>query len=151
MEEEVSVTIKKWVELTFQKSVSGMIRFSKENNLTISQIAALIRLYRKDGCNVSDIGANMGISSAAASQLLERMVQLGFIERSVDSNDRRIKNLNLTQNGLNVLNESFLASKKWVEELIYKLNDDEKNETITVLNRLINYVNLSNGKFGIDK
>jgi len=150
MTEELLTTIKKWVDLTFQKSIGGMLKFTKENNLTMSQIAVLMRLYRKDNCKVSDIGENMGISNAAASQLLDRMVQLGFIERSVDSNDRRIKNLNLTQKGLKMLNESFRASKEWFEELISKLNDNEMKETITVLNRLINYVNLSNGKSILD-
>jgi DNA-binding MarR family transcriptional regulator len=150
MTEELLVIIKKWVNLTFHKSISGVLKFTKENNLTISQITVLIRLHRKHNCNVSDIGENMGISNAAASQLLDRMVQLGFIERSVDSNDRRIKNLNLTQKGLKILNESFRASKEWFEELVSKLNYNEMKETITVLNRLINYVNLSNGKSVID-
>jgi len=151
MAEELLIIIKKWIELTFQKSIGVMIKFSKENNLTMSQIAVLIRLYRKENCTVSDVGINMGTSNAAASQLLDRMVQLGFIERTVDSNDRRIKNLNLTQNGLEILNESFRASKKWFEELTYKLNDNEKSETIIVLNRLIDYVNLSNGKSDLDE
>ncbi|MFX1364082.1 MAG: MarR family winged helix-turn-helix transcriptional regulator [Promethearchaeota archaeon] len=143
MGSDISETVKKWVQLTLYKSLNSIFKFSKENDISMPQIGALIRIYRKGSCNVSVIGIELGISSAAASQLLHRMVQLGLIDRSEDPNDRRIKNLNLTQKGLEFLNECFRTSYKWFEDLIFTYNNDEKREIITILDKLINKININ--------
>ena len=83
--------IGKWIELTLHKSMHNIFMFSKENDISMPQIGILIRLYHKGEANVSDISIHMGVSSAAASQLIDRMVQFGLLDRTEDRNDRRIK------------------------------------------------------------
>ena len=146
MEPDFSELIRKWIKLTLSRTFHSIFIFSKDHDVSMPQIGALIRIHRKGNPNVSDIGADMGTSSAAASQLLNRMVQLGWIERSEDPDDRRIKQINLTQNGLEFVNDCFHASYKWFEDLVDSLKDDEKQEVMTVLNRLINKIEISNGK-----
>ncbi len=138
--------IKKWIGITMHKSMHNFFKFSKENDLSIHQIGVLVRIFRKNNSNVSVLGADMGVSSAAASQMLDRMVQMDLIERTVDPEDRRIKNFSLTEKGLELLNESFQISQSWIDDLVHALNDDEMKETIVVLNRLITLVNLNNGE-----
>ncbi len=151
MEPDISETIKNWIKLTLSKSIYNILKFSKESEVSMPQIGALIRIYRKGNCNVSIIGTDLGISSAGASQLLHRMVQLELIERTEDPNDRRIKKLNLTQKGLEFLNECFQTSYKWFEDFVFTLTDDEKRDIITVLNRLINKISINNGKSDLEK
>ncbi len=150
MEPDLLEPIKKWIKLTLSKTLYSIFKFSKETDVSMPQIGALIRIYRKGNCNVSVIGTDLGTSSAAASQLLHRMVQLGLIERTEDPNDRRIKQLNLSQKGLEFLNECFRASYKWFEDLVISLTNDEKRDVMTVLNRLINKIELSNGKSNLE-
>lgn len=144
MAPEISETIRKWIKLSLSKSIYNIFKFSKENDISMPQIGALIRIFRKSNCNVSVIGTDLGISSAAASQLLNRMVQLGLIERSEDPNDRRIKNLSLSQKGLEFLNECFQTSYKWFEDIIITYSNDEKREIVAVFNKLINKININN-------
>ncbi|MFX1390805.1 MAG: MarR family winged helix-turn-helix transcriptional regulator [Promethearchaeota archaeon] len=151
MESNSLETIKKWIKLTLSKSLYSVFKFSKENDISMPQLGALMRIHRKGSCNVSNIGMDLGTSNAAASQLLDRMVQLELIERSEDPNDRRIKKLNLSQKGLEFLNECFHASYKWFEDSIITLSNDERREIMIVLNRLINLVNLNNGKTDIER
>lgn len=150
MDSDISETLKKWVQLTLYKSLYSIFRFSKENDISMPQISALIRIYRKSNSNVSVIGTDLGISNAAASQLLHRMVQLGLIDRAEDPNDRRIKNLNLTQKGLEFLNNCFQASYKWFEDLIDIFNNNEKREILTILNRLINKINVNDDALDLE-
>ena len=150
MEPDISETLKKWIKLTLSKTFYSIFKFSKENEISMPQIGALIRIQRKGICSVSDIGTDLGTSSAAASQLLNRMVQLDLIERSEDPNDRRIKKINLTQKGLEFLNECFRASYKWFEDLVVSLKSDEMKEIITVLNSLINKIEINNGKSNLE-
>ena len=117
-----------------------------EKDLSMQQLGALIRIHRKGNLNVTLIGSDMGVSNAAASQLLDRMVQLGLIERSTDPNDRRIKIFSLTERGQEILRAILRASQLWMESLVNKLNDVEKKETIVVLERLMRLISTNNSE-----
>ncbi|MEJ2278187.1 MAG: MarR family transcriptional regulator [Candidatus Lokiarchaeota archaeon] len=104
---------------------------------SFQQLGALLQIHRKGFCNVSHIGVNLGITSAAASQLLDRMVQQELIRRSENPNDRRAKQLVLTENGIEILRKGFQASQKWLEELVNTLTTDEQKQVVTILTRLI--------------
>ena len=151
MELDLLETLKKWITLTLSKSIYNIFKFSKDNDVSMPQVGALIRIHRQGSCNVSDLGEDLGTSSAAASQLLHRMVQLGLIERSEDPNDRRIKQLNLSQKGLEFLNQCFQASYKWIEDIVLKLNNDEKRDIATVLNTLTDRIEMLNGTSEFEK
>ena len=55
-------------------------------------------LYRHTS-GVSDIGEHMQISAAAASQLVDKLVQSGLLDRIEDINDRRARLLSLSPKG----------------------------------------------------
>ncbi|MFX1236434.1 MAG: MarR family winged helix-turn-helix transcriptional regulator [Promethearchaeota archaeon] len=151
MEQELLMTVRKWIELTLRMSMANIFKFTRDKALSMQQLGALIRIHKKGNCNVSLMSTNMGISNAAASQLLDRMKQLELIERNEDPNDRRIKNLTLTQKGIELLHQSLHASQKWIEDLVSTLDNNEKKETITVLKRLISHLNFNGDKLIIDK
>ncbi len=58
-----------------------------------------MRLKHGGKSGVSEIGGQMGVTNAAASQAVDRLVHLGLIERTEDPDDRRAKRLTLTQAG----------------------------------------------------
>ncbi|MHA1149920.1 MAG: MarR family winged helix-turn-helix transcriptional regulator [Promethearchaeota archaeon] len=151
MDSDPLFIIKKWIELTLHKSMHSIFKFSREHNISMPQIGILIRIYRKGKANISDIGDHMGVSSAASSQLIDKMVQFGLLDRSEDINDRRIKKIDLTQKGLKIVTEIFRTSYEWIEDLIAQFNLDEKEEIITVLNKLIEKANFINNKIDSDE
>ena len=58
-----------------------------------------MRLYHGKLCGVSDIGGHLGITNAAASMMVDRLVQMGLLERNEDRQDRRLRHLKLTEQG----------------------------------------------------
>ncbi len=55
----------------------------------LGQIKAMLYLYRQGQCTVSEIAAKVGVSMPAASELIDRLVDDGFVERQVNPADRR--------------------------------------------------------------
>lgn len=100
------------------------------------QFGALFRIY-KGASGVSDLGAELAITSGAASQMLERLVQQGLILRSEDPVDRRVKRLVLTEKGRSALRASTHSRQEWLETLAQSLSIDEKEQVIAALNILI--------------
>jgi DNA-binding MarR family transcriptional regulator len=103
----------------------------------MSQLGVLFHLSHQGCSGVTDLGDHLGVTSAAASQLLDRLVAQELILRSEDPNDRRVKQITLTDKGWRIVDESIAVRIGWVDALKDELTDLEKEQTITALNILI--------------
>ena len=109
----------------FQMSMRSFWRYIKKQKLTMPQMFALRYIYHKGKCNISDIAKELGVSSAAASQMLDRLVGQGLILRREDQHDRRNKNLTLAEEGRSLLRESVEAQRQWLDALVESMSSDE--------------------------
>ncbi len=92
---------------------------------------------RRGKSNVSELGAAMGITIAAASQMIERLVQQGLIVRLEDPQDRRAKPLALTDKGRRTLKEIVQARQGWLDDLSASLSASEREQTAAALRLLL--------------
>ena len=136
--EDAITCLEQWVEVAMHLSMRNFMLYSKENNLSMSQIGTLFHLHGKGTMGVTDVGEHLGITSPAASQLIERLVQQNLIERTEDPNDRRVRQLKLTEMGQDVLRKGIHARQSWMIKLAAALSPVEQEQVIHVLNLLIN-------------
>jgi DNA-binding MarR family transcriptional regulator len=122
--------LQRWIEVSMHRSFRHLICYAREGGLSMSQLGALFHIHRMGSSGVTDLGDHLGVTSAGASQMLERLVQQGLILRSEDPSDRRVKQIVLTDKGLQVLQESMRTRQNWLYDLADALSDSEK-ETIT--------------------
>jgi len=108
--------------------MGNIFTFAKDKGLTMAQFGALLHIFHKGGCGVSDIGSDLGVTNSAASQMLERLVQLKLITRSEDPTDRRVKQIVLTDKGLQILQEGNLANRNWLEDLAKSMTAEEQEQ-----------------------
>ena len=135
------VTLQKWMGVSMHRSVRNFICYARESGLSMSQLGALFHIHHRGSRGVTDLGDDLGVTSSAASQMLERLVQQGLILRSEDPSDRRVKQIILTDKGLQVLQESIRARQGWLFDLTETLSDSEKEAIIAALNILIDKAN----------
>jgi DNA-binding MarR family transcriptional regulator len=73
------------------------------------------------GATATEAGKRLGISKQAAGKTLDRLEQLGYVERSGDDTDRRRKTVRLTPRGIEVLTLSAMIfediRQRWRKEL----------------------------------
>jgi DNA-binding MarR family transcriptional regulator len=125
--------IRDWSEVFMHRSMRDFRRFMDETGLSFSQINILMRLVHGKSFGVSDIGEQMGITNAAASQAVDRLVQSGLIERTEDPVDRRAKRLALTPKGRELIEKGLEARGKWIEGLTGALTPEQQNMIISAL------------------
>jgi DNA-binding MarR family transcriptional regulator len=135
------VTVQEWMEVFMQRSMRGFLAYVRESGLSMSQVGALFQIQHRGSSGVTDLGDKLGVTSSAASQMLERLVQQELILRSEDPSDRRAKQLVLTDKGRQVLQESVRARQSWLSDLAETLSDREKETIIAALNILIDKAN----------
>jgi predicted transcriptional regulator len=67
-------------------------------------------------CGMSEVSERFEITPAAASQLVDKLVQSGLIVREEDPSDRRAKLLDLTEKG-ELVQQGHEERYRWVDEL----------------------------------
>jgi DNA-binding MarR family transcriptional regulator len=131
-----------WTEISMRGSMRHLMALARESGLSMSQFVTLFRIGHKGARGVSDIGDELGITSAASSQMLERLVQLGLITRSEDPSDRRVKRIVLTEKGNQKVAESIRARQGWMEALVTTLTPAEQEQVIQAMQLLVEKANL---------
>jgi DNA-binding MarR family transcriptional regulator len=137
LSETLVQTLVSWIEVFMRRSMRNFILYSKQNGLSTTQIATLLLIHRKGAISVSDVGNELQITSPAASQLLERMVQQGLIIRSEGRSDRRLKQIALSEQGDAVLKEGLHARQKWLEDLVRLMSHEEQEQVSAALNLML--------------
>ena len=130
-------TLHEWIGIFMRRSMCNFLLYAKEKELSMSQIGALFHLHRMGASGVSGIGDDLGVTNAAASQMLEHLVQQQMITRSEDPHDRCAKQIVLTDKGRQVLQESIHARQGWLEDLAHTLSPEEKEQVVAALHILI--------------
>lgn len=118
-------SIHQGIETIAHNTVREHMRFVKASGLSMSQFGILMQLQHQHGCGVLDISNRMRISGPAASQLIDKLVQGGLLERAEDPHDRRAKRLQLSSAGLALLQASQAARHATIEAFIQQLDPAE--------------------------
>ena len=129
-------TIRAWMDVFMHRSMRGWSHFAKSTGLSMPQFSILMQLHHKGACGVSDISERFDISNAAASQLVEKLVQSGHIERTEDPHDRRAKKLTLSPKGAAFIQDGIQQRHLWMDEVVKNLSAEEKakvSEALTIL------------------
>jgi DNA-binding MarR family transcriptional regulator len=134
-------TLKEWIEVSMQHSMRNFLRFARESGLSMSHLGAIFHIHQIGSCGVTEIGEHLGVTSAAASQMLDRLVQQGFVLRTEDPEDRRVKQIALTNQGQRILSEGIRARESWLDELAETLSAPERETITSALSMLISRVN----------
>ncbi len=105
--------------------IQEFMRFMKQNGLSAPQIHTLMYIYHAGECQVSDIGTLADASNAAASQLVERLVQQGLVERREDPENRRNKLVTLSQKGEALIRDS-VTSNQFLMKVMQTLTPEQR-------------------------
>jgi DNA-binding MarR family transcriptional regulator len=126
-EPPLPIVLRTWVEVFMHRSFRDFRRFMEGAGLSHSQVGALMLLHHQIACGVSDIAENLGITVAAASQLIDRLVQQGFLKRTEDQTDRRFKQVSLTPKGKALIESGIEFRQRWMEQLTQALTPEEQD------------------------
>ena len=75
---------------------------------------------------MTEVGGHLGVTSAAASQLLDRLVEQGMVVREEDPHDRRVKRIKLSDKGSKAFETMVRAREEWMREVGAMLTSAEK-------------------------
>jgi DNA-binding MarR family transcriptional regulator len=132
-------TIRQFLDIAMQHSLHERAHFAKATGISMPQFGILIQLHYRGVCGMSEVSERFEITPAAASQLVDKLVQAGLIRREEDPHDRRAKCLNLTDKGRELIQQSIEERYRWVDQLAEKLTAEEREkvtEALVIINKV---------------
>jgi DNA-binding MarR family transcriptional regulator len=123
---QLTQTIRQFIDIAMHHSLRERAHFAKGLGLSMPQLGILMQLHYREYCGISDISERFRITNAAASQLVDKLVQSGLIHREEDPQDRRAKLLNLTDKAKELMQQSLKERYRWIDELAGKLTAEER-------------------------
>ncbi len=130
---QFSHTLRAWMDAFMHRSMRGWSHFAKSTGLSMPQFSILMQLHHKGPCGMSAIGERFDISAAAASQLVEKLVQSGHLERAEDPSDRRAKLLTLSAKGNELIKQGIEERYRWLDDLVLTLSVEDQRKTADAL------------------
>ena len=123
------------LEHALGRVIQEFMQHMHQAGLSGPQIHALLYVFHSGECRVADIGMLSDASPAAASQMVDRLVQQGLVERNEDPSNRRVKKLRLTHKGMALIHEG-VASNQALSRLMSALTADERKTVHTAFGYL---------------
>jgi DNA-binding MarR family transcriptional regulator len=130
-------TLRQWMDVFMHRSMRDWRHYVKASGLSMPQFNILMRLNYRGECGISDISEHMDTSAAAASQLVDKLVQAGLLERMESPRDRRVKQVALSPKGRAFIAQGIEGRYRWVDEMAPKLSLDEQAQITDALNIMI--------------
>ncbi len=125
---QITQSLTHLLEISTNRSMHDWGHYIRNTGLSMPQVGLMMRLYHGGSCDVSAISRYSGVTNAATSQLVDRLVEKQLVERMEDAQDRRVKHLSLTSKGREFVEASVRERYQWVEELIAKLSTREQDD-----------------------
>jgi DNA-binding MarR family transcriptional regulator len=137
-ESQFSQTLHTWMDAFMHRSIRGFNHFAKSIGLSMPQLNILMQLHFKGSCGMSEISDRFDITAAAASQLVEKLVHAGYLERTEDPSDRRAKLLTLSVKGSQLVEQGLEKRYRWMDDLAGTLSAEDQKKVSEALVLLTN-------------
>jgi len=108
----------------------------KVSGLTAPQLLILQTIRLKDGINVGDLAADMSLSQATVSSILDRLESRALINREKSSQDKRKVHLHLTTAGMHAVKDAPIPLQERFVREFQALEDWEQSHILSALQRI---------------
>jgi DNA-binding MarR family transcriptional regulator len=112
-------------------------RMKAECGITLTHFNLMAQLERRGGgIMMAELSRRTMVANSSVTALTDQLVELGYVRRQRDSNDRRAIAVHLTERGLFEFRRMAALHEGWVNEMLASLDTNDKDIMFTALGRL---------------
>ena len=121
------------------KSVNNLLMntlvSSVQAHLSPSHFAIMKALNDNGEAHMSEVAYWLSIPRPQMTRIVDKLVGFGYVEREIDTADRRSINIKLTTKGIQVYKEWVLQAVNHMETILNNLTDEELNDMADSVSR----------------
>ena len=107
--------------------------------LSMTEVHVLEAIEQSENKAMSDVANKLNVTLGTLTTSVNGLIRKGYVNKKQNHTDRRVYNLSLTDNGLNVLTIHDKFHHEMIQSLIDDLMVDEDEVLITSLQNISNY------------
>ncbi|EOV8924546.1 MarR family winged helix-turn-helix transcriptional regulator [Listeria monocytogenes] len=107
-----------------------------ETGLNIGQLRYLWTLYKEDGISQESMARRFMVDKASVTRHIKRLEELGMIRREIDTKDRRIQRIFVTETGFQMRDLIEEVTAEWSALLTANFSEKEKDDLMHLIGRL---------------
>ena len=110
----------------------------KKYDLTMTQMGALMMLHfeKQDCCTLKEFEKILHLAQSTTVGIVKRLEQKGLVETKIDAADRRNKNINITNGGLQLCKQTCEHMDQTTKLLLEDFTDEELDIFNHVMRRI---------------
>ncbi|MBV8106637.1 MAG: MarR family transcriptional regulator [Hyphomicrobiales bacterium] len=128
--------LRRLVDLVSHRS-GAVFKMMNNASITLPQVLLLSRVEKSGAASLSDLAEGSTASAAALSQMIERLVQQGLLDRAEDPVDRRRKAIRVTARARALLRKLEAARSADHELGLASLGDGLRTRLAAMLERVV--------------
>ena len=119
--------------------VMGRLRSTLHEGMDLSynQFKMLLAINDKGICPLTTLATELSIAMSSASEMVEKLVNLGLVRRSVDAESRRRITIQVTAAGENLISDLQKGIVENYRSLLARLSDSEQERLVDALETLV--------------
>jgi DNA-binding MarR family transcriptional regulator len=117
--------VQRLIALVNRKSAGESTAFMHASGLTMPQIIVLYALRRSEA-SISELALRLRMSLPATSQLVDRLVEAGLVDRTEHARDRRVRRVTIRPGGLRFLERLGEMRLREIEDALRSLGPDSR-------------------------
>lgn len=103
------------------------------DEVTLTQYRTMIVLASRGPQNLASLAESVGVTSATATRMCDRLVKKGLIARNEQVDDRRQVHLALTKKGLTLVSQVTNRRRHEIETIVNSIAPDERDVLVHAL------------------
>ena len=113
---------------------------SKLSNLSVKQMLYISLISKMNKPTVTQLASKIQDTKPTVTNTINRLIDLGYIIKRQDLNDRRFFHLFLSEKGANIIKSKNEANKIFSEKIFSYLNKNELSQIIRIMDKIVNYL-----------
>lgn len=121
-------------------------QLENEQNIPYKHILLVHELTKDHPVTLSEIKKAHHVSASAATQLVNHLDELGYIEKMAHPNDKRSTLISLSSNGLAIVKDLMDSFEKQFEQMIDYIGLEDSHRLNQILLKMIEFCRLNQGE-----
>jgi len=111
-------------------------RIFLENNFVVSHVVVLDFLRERGSAPMGEISKVLGLTMSAATGIVDKMVEQGYVKRERSADDRRVVMVSLLRKGKDLIEKVVKARENLTNDMYSVLTEKEKDEYLRMLRKV---------------
>ena len=107
------------------------------NGITLAQCHTLLEIDSKEKESLTELSKTLGLDKSTVCRTVDGLVNIGLLDRSIPTENRRMSTIQLTELGKTVCNSINVENDQYFGELLTILSDSERTHFVTILDKVV--------------